>query len=131
MAYTISEVAQRFHLEPHTIRYYEKEGILSPGKTEKGIRSFSDADIEQLSMVCCLKSTGMSIKDIRRYFVLCERGDDTIGERLDIFLNHRRHILEEVASLQENLGKIEGKIKWYTARYGVEEKDSDTDNPAL
>jgi DNA-binding transcriptional MerR regulator len=121
MAYTISEVAQRFHLEPHTIRYYEKEGIVSPGKTEKGIRSFSDADMDQLGMVCCLKSTGMSIKDIRRYFALCERGDDTIGERLQIFLSHREHILEEVASLQQNLGKIEGKIKWYRERYGVEE----------
>ncbi|MDL2233709.1 MerR family transcriptional regulator [Ruminococcaceae bacterium OttesenSCG-928-L11] len=114
MAYSISQVAQRFHLEPHTIRYYEKEGIISPNKTDKGIRSFTDADAEQLAMVCCLKSTGMSIKDIRRYFDLCEQGDDTVSERLDIFISHRQHILDEVDSLMKNLDKIERKIQWYT-----------------
>lgn len=117
MAYSISQVAERFSLEPHTIRYYEKEGILFPNKTEKGIRSFTEADLDQLSLVCCLKSTGMSIKDIRRYFELVREGPETAAERLEIFLAHRRHVLEEMDSLKKHLEKIDGKIRWYQEHY--------------
>lgn len=119
MGYSISEVAIHFGLEPHTIRYYEKEGIISPSKTEKGVRCFSEADMDQLGFACCLKSTGMSIKDMKRYFDLCGQGDDTVGERLEIFLEHRKRILEEVASLNRNLLKIEGKINWYKEKHSM------------
>ncbi|MDR2932105.1 MAG: MerR family transcriptional regulator [Oscillospiraceae bacterium] len=118
--YSISQVAERFNLEPHTIRYYEKEGIISPNKTDKGIRAFTEADADQLSMVCCLKSTGMSIRDIKKYFDLCGQGDATVGERLEIFLDHRQHILDEVECLKKNLVKIERKIAWYKKKHGVE-----------
>lgn len=114
MGYSISQVARQFALEPHTLRYYEKEGIISPDKTDKGIRCFHQADIDQLGMVCCLRSTGMSIKDIKRYVDLCAAGDQTAHERLQIFINHREHILEEITCLQTHLEKIEGKIKWYS-----------------
>ena len=115
--YSISQVAEKFNLEPHTIRYYEKEGIISPNKTEKGIRAFTEADTDQLSMVCCLKSTGMSIKDIKKYFDLCDQGDETVDERLEIFLSHRLHILDEVESLKTNLVRIEKKIEWYKNKH--------------
>ena len=117
--YSISEVAQRFQLEPHTLRYYEKEGILSPKKTAKGIRVYSESDIDQLGMVCCLTGTGMSLKDIKRYFDLCDEGDGTIQERLAIFEAHRRHILDEIEDLKMHLNKIEKKITWYKGVHGV------------
>lgn len=120
MHYTISQVAERFHLEPPTLRYYEKEGILSPKKTEKGIRYYTDEDMDQLEMVCCLKSTGMSIKDIRRYFDLCAQGDSTVAQRLEVFYGQRQHILDEMEDLKKHLAKIEGKIAWYKGKYGVE-----------
>lgn len=113
MNYIISQVAEKFNLEPHTIRYYEKEGILSPQKTEKGIRSFTNSDLDQLEMVCCLKSTGMSIKDIKKYFDLSALGDATLEQRMAIFTSHREHILEEIEDLKKHLTKIEGKIAWY------------------
>lgn len=113
MHYTISQVAERFNIEPHTIRYYEKEGILSPQKNEKGIRFFSESDIEQLEMVCCLKSTGMPIKDIKKYFDLCKMGDEALDERMKVFISHREHIQREIEGFQKYLTKIEEKIKWY------------------
>ena len=121
MNYTISQTAQKFHLGTPTLRYYEKEGIISPQKTEKGIRFYTDSDYEQLEMVCCLKATGMPIKDIRKYFELCAQGDCTIEQRLEIFTSQRKHILEEIESLQKNLEKINGKIKWYKQKHGVQE----------
>jgi len=120
MTYAISQVAEKYSLEPYTLRYYEKEGILSPNKSESGERRYTDGDLEQLEMVLCLKSTGMSLKEIKRYFDLCADGDATAGERLQIFISQRNHILEKMDSLQNNLAKIEHKIRWYREKYGLE-----------
>jgi DNA-binding transcriptional MerR regulator len=113
MTYSISQVAKKMNLTPFTLRYYDKEGILSPNRTEKGIRYFTEADLEQLEMICCLKNTGMSIKDIKRYFELCRMGDGTLAMRMEIFTSHRDHILEEMKALESFLCKINEKINWY------------------
>ncbi len=113
MKYTISQIAERYELEPHTLRFYEKEGILTPARTESGIRRYTDEDVAQLEMALCLKSTGMPLKDIKRYFDLVEEGDDTLDQRLEIFIQHRQHVLEEIEELRRHLCKIEHKIEWY------------------
>lgn len=73
-SYSISQVAQRFGVEPHTLRFYEKEGIIHPGRTKNGIRVYSQENVAQLEMAMCLKSTGMPLKEIKRYFDLVEQG---------------------------------------------------------
>lgn len=113
MHYSISQVSEKMNLAPHTIRYYEKEGILSIHRTEKGIRYFTESDLEDLSMICCLKSTGMSLKDIKKYFDLCSQGPSTFEQRMDIFTSHQQHILRELDTLQKHLTKINQKITWY------------------
>lgn len=113
MEYTISQIAERYELEPHTLRFYEKEGILTPARTESGIRRYTDENVAQLEMALCLKSTGMPLKDIKRYFDLVEEGDDTLDQRLEIFIQHRQHVLEEIEELRRHLCKIEHKIEWY------------------
>lgn len=115
MTYTISQAAQRFGVEPHTLRFYEKEGIITPTRTETGIRAYTEENMAQLEMAMCLKSSGMPLKDIRRYFDLVEQGDDTLDERLKIFTDHREHVLAEIEVLKKHLCKIEGKIRWYSA----------------
>ncbi len=116
---TISQAAQQYHLEPYTLRYYEKEGILSSHKSTGGIRFYTAEDLEQLEMVCCLKSTGMSIKDIKKYFDLCAQGDDTAEQRLEIFYEQRRHILDEIENLKRHLTKIDCKIQCYKEKCGA------------
>ena len=113
MAYTISQIAQRFGVEPHTLRFYEKEGILHPQRTSSGIRTYSEEDVVQMEVAMCLKSTGMPLKEIKRYFDLVAQGDDTLDQRLEIFTSHREHVLEEIDTLQKYLCKIEHKIQWY------------------
>ncbi len=113
MEYSISQVAERFGVEPHTLRFYEKEGIISPSRSSGGVRLYNEQDISQLEMAMCLKSTGMPLKDIRRYFELVEAGDSTLDQRLEIFLEHRSHVLTEIDELQKYLSKIDRKIQWY------------------
>lgn len=120
MSYTISQMAQRFGIEPHTLRFYEKEGIIAPERTAGGIRSYTDENVAQLEMAMCLKSTGMPLKDIKRYFDMVKEGDETLDMRLQIFKDHREHVLAEIAQLQKYLCKIEHKIEWYQGF--VEEK---------
>ncbi len=111
--YSISQVAKRFGVEPHTLRFYEKEGIVSPEHLPSGIRVYSEENISQMEMVMCLKSTGMPLKDIKRYFDLVEAGDSTLDARLRIFTDHRQHVLDQIEELQKYLCKIERKIDWY------------------
>lgn len=127
MDYTISQAAAKMKLTAFTLRYYDKEGLLCPHRTEKGIRYFTEADMEQLEMLCCLKSTGMSIKEIKKYFDLCKLGDSTLEQRMEIFTSHREHILEKIGALQNNLNKIEGKIRWYSGY--IETKREATPQP--
>lgn len=107
---SISQVAQQFGVEPHTLRYYEKEGILHPERTANGIRVYTEETLGQLEIAMCLKSTGMPLKDIRRYFELAAQGEETQEERLRIFRQHRERVLEEIATLQKHLQKIDWKI---------------------
>lgn len=111
--YSISQVAERFGVEPHTLRFYEKEGILTPERTASGVRRYTEENIAQMEMAMCLKSTGMPLKDIKRYFDLVNEGDDTLDQRLEIFTDHRQHVLEEIQVLKRHLCKIEKKIAWY------------------
>ncbi len=120
MLYSISQMAERFGLEPHTLRFYEKEGIVTPERTESGIRRYTEENVAQLEMAMCLKSTGMPLRDIKRYFDLVNEGDGTLDQRLEIFMDHRRHVQEEIEELQRHLCKIERKIQWY--RGFIEEK---------
>lgn len=112
MQYTISQMAELFGVKPHTLRFYEKEGILQADRTESGVRVYSEEMKTQMEMAMCLKSTGMSLKDIRRYCDLVKAGDSTLEQRLEIFEEHRQHVQEEIEALQKNLSKIEHKIRW-------------------
>lgn len=112
--YSISQVAKRFGVEPYTLRFYEKEGIIKPERRPSGVRVYTEENVSRLEIAMCLKGTGMPLKDIKRYFDLVDQGDDTLDQRLQIFTDHRQHVLEEIEVLKRYLCKIEKKIKWYT-----------------
>lgn len=114
--YSISEIAERFDLQPHTLRFYEKEGIIAPQRNEAGVRQYTEDDLHHLEMVMCLKDTGMSIKDIKRYFDLVEAGDSTLTERLEIMVQQRDRVLKEIAELKNHLKMIEFKVGMYQER---------------
>lgn len=109
-------------LETYTLRYYEKEGIITPPRSESGIRFYTETDLEKLGMVCCLKTTGMSIRDIKAYFDLAEQGDSTLEERLDIFEKHRQNVINQIGDLQKNLEKVDWKIGFYREKLSERDK---------
>ena len=113
MFYTVGEIAKKLNIPPSTLRYYDKEGLLPfVERSNGGIRMFSDKDFESLSVIECLKKTGMSIKDIRQFMEWCAQGDATIPERLSMFRRQREQVLTQITQLQETVEILDYK-EWY------------------
>lgn len=122
MRYSISQAAEEKGLETHTLRFYEREGIILPQRTDSGIRYYTDQDLDRIDMINCLKCTGMSIKEIKRYFDLCEEGDGSLEERLSMFLERKQHVLKEIEEMRHHLETVDHKIGWY--RSMIKDRDS-------
>jgi DNA-binding transcriptional MerR regulator len=113
MAYSIGAAARIMGVAPSTLRYYDKEGLLPRvERNAGGLRVFSEQDMGTLRMIECLKRTGLSIKDIRRFMQWCEQGDDTIEQRLQMFHERKAAVEEQMRALQATMDMIEYKC-WY------------------
>lgn len=116
MEYTIKQAAEKMNLTPYTLRYYDKEGLLPfVERDSAGNRLFSDNDIEWLGLICCLKNTGMPIKQIRRFIQDALEGDHTIENRVEMLIEHRNSVLKQIEDLNRNLEKINNKINYYSS----------------
>lgn len=121
MTYTIKEVSELFDLSIYTIRYYDKQGLLPfVSKNESGYREFTDSDLGFIHTICCLKNTGMTIKDIRTYIAYCMEGTSTIEKREQLLSAHRKTVLQQISNLENNLKEIDRKLDVYTAPNAVE-----------
>lgn len=115
MEYSIKQAAEKVNLTEYTIRYYDKEGLLPFVERDKlGNRAFTEDDLEWLGLICCLKNTGMPIKQIKEFIRLCLDGDETLEIRKELLIEHRREVLRKISELKLNLEKINYKISHYT-----------------
>ena len=115
--YTIQEVCQKTGLSAHTLRYYEKEGLLTDIQRSKGgFRQYSDEDLERLGLICCLKNTGMPLQEIGRFIRLTHEGDCTLEERVQLLRDHRAKIMERMDEMQQYLDKITWKVSFFSEK---------------
>ena len=116
MTYSISEVAEKTNMSAYVLRYYEKEGLLPRvTRSDGGVRRYTDADLDMLGLICCLKATGMPLKDIRTFIQLQEQGPSTLRQRCAILEEQRRSIMMSMEEMQKNCDKVEHKLKGYSA----------------
>jgi DNA-binding transcriptional MerR regulator len=114
--YTIKEVAEDFDLSISTIRYYDKKGLLPfVAKNDAGYRIFTDADLNLIKTIVCLKNTGMAIKDIRSYIEDVMQGPSSIEHRKTLLKKHKREVLQKQQMLTENLKEIDFKLDRYNS----------------
>lgn len=113
MYYSIGEVADANGIAVSTLRYYDREGMFpNMGRSNGGIRVFSDTEINTLRVIECLKDSGMSIKSIKEFLTWCQEGDSSLHKRREMF--HTR--LEEVEKQIQELEKTKNMLKykcWY------------------
>ena len=113
MLYTVGEIAKKMDVAPSTLRYYDKEGLLPfVERSNGGIRMFKEVDIQTLSIIECLKKTGLSIKGIKLFMDWCMEGDATIDRRLELMKQQRAVVQEQIAKMQDTLALLDYKC-WY------------------
>ena len=115
--YSIQDVSKKTGLTAHTLRYYEKEGLISGvERSQGGIRQYTDEDLERLGLICCLKNTGMSIQEIARFVQLTHEGDHTLQERVELLRAHREQVLKRMSEMQKHLDKVTWKLNFFSEK---------------
>ncbi len=113
MLYTVGEIAKVLGVPASTLRYYDQEGILPfLERSSGGIRMFTDKDYEWLKVIECLKKSGLSIKEIKAFMDMIDRGDDSLQDRLELFRSRKDAVQKQMAAMQETLDFLEYKC-WY------------------
>jgi DNA-binding transcriptional MerR regulator len=117
-ALTIAEAAARTGLTAHTLRYYERDGLMltSVDRAGSGHRRYSERDLTWIEMLTRLRATGMPIADVRRYAGLVRAGDGNEAERLDLLLAHRARVEEQLTQVAAHLRAIDHKIGIYEGK---------------
>lgn len=109
----IGEFSKRTGLSIDTLRYYEKEKLLTPQRDFNDRRDYSEADIRWVEFIIRLKETGMPLKEIRRYARYRAKGDSTMNERLEMLIAHKANLETQIDKLNEHKRKLDDKIKYY------------------
>lgn len=113
MGYSIGEMSERTGLSAHTLRYYEKEGLLfDVGRKPSGLREYTDKDLEMVEVVRCLKGAGMGIAEIKRYIALFKGGAESFPQRAELFDRQCGLLEEKIAELEAQLAMARYK-RWY------------------
>ena len=114
--YTIRTMAQRCGMTAHTLRYYERVGLIQPvGRARNGHRRYSDEDEAWLNFLHCMRATNMPIREMQRYAALRERGEGSSLERRKILEEHRSVISEQIEALEKAHKLLTHKIENYRA----------------
>jgi len=122
---SIAEAARRTGVSVHTLRYYERAGlVVTPvDRTHSGRRRYQDEDLKWISICTKLRATGMPIKAIRRYAQLVSAGPGNEQERLALLEAHRADVTAKLAEVQESLKLIDHKIDVYRGRLDAGDAD--------
>ena len=109
---TINTIAKRTGLSAHTLRYYEKIGLLvNIRRDSKGHRQYGESDMVWIEFIKRLKATSMPLKEMKRFADLRSRGDATIDDRLTILENHWELVDAQVEALKIHRQKIIEKME--------------------
>ena len=109
----ITTTAEHLEVSPHTLRYYDRIGLVSVPRDPAGHRRYDAPAVRRLVFLTRMRTSGMSISDLRHYVDLVDAGQDTVSERLDLLLEHRDTLRSQVARLQLALAATEYKIATY------------------
>lgn len=108
---SIGEAAARSGLSAHTLRYYERAGLLEPvARGPRGERRYAARDLEWIAFLQRLRATGMPIREMRRFAELRTGGSATILARRELLAEHHRRVLATIEELGRNLAAIETKL---------------------
>ena len=113
MSYSIGEVADLSGIAISTLRYYDREGLFpNLERSGGGIRRFTDTELETLGIIECLKTSGLSIKEIKLFLDWCQEGDSSLPKRRDLFYERLAIVTKQMEDLQKTMNTLRFKC-WY------------------
>lgn len=113
MKYRIGELAKLIGVSEHTLRYYEKEGLVVPERDSNNIRYYTEENKLWAEFILHMKATGMSLEDLKRYTKSWELGEEGINDMLEILINHRANVMDKLETYKRNLELLNTKIDFY------------------
>ena len=114
MLCTVSEVSKRTGMSAHTLRYYDREGLLPfVERSASGMRVFKEKDFAWLQLIECLKASGVPLKEIRQYIDWYQEGNATLAQRRNMFHNRKQVVEEQVKALNKTLDMLTYKCWFY------------------
>ena len=116
---TIAEVADLLDLSAHTLRYYERAGLVEVDRDGSGHRSYRPEAVRRLVFLTRMRLSGMAMRDLQHYVELVDAGETTVPERLDMLLEHRDTIRRQLRELTLSLAATEYKIATYGGATGT------------
>jgi DNA-binding transcriptional MerR regulator len=115
---SIAEVADLLDISAHTLRYYERLGLVDVDRDSSGRRSYAADAVRRLVFITRMRLSGMPMRDLERYIELVDAGEETVPERLDMLLEHRDTIRRQIRELTLSLAATEYKICTYGGHAG-------------
>jgi DNA-binding transcriptional MerR regulator len=113
--YTIDQAAERMGISKHTLRYYEREGLLAPvEKAPNGHRRYTDDDLGWVRTLQLLRGTGMPIREMRDFVELTRAGDHTVADRVGVLRRYREELRERMTADVERMDFLNRKIAIYS-----------------
>ena len=114
MSFTIKEASERLGCPAHTIRYYEKEGLLPYVKRDQhGNRLFEQDHLDWIRLMTCFRATGMKISVMKQMVNLALDGDATIPQRKAILNEYKEELYRRQNELAEALDAVNNKLAIY------------------
>lgn len=108
---TIQQVSEHTGLSSHTLRYYEKIGLIDGvDRDSNGYRRYDRHVVEWIDWLICLRSTGMSMRQLQKYAELTKHGEAGLHERMELLENHRQKLHGKIALLNRYLNRLEVKL---------------------
>ncbi len=109
---TVKEASEFIGLTAHTLRYYERIGLIEPvARNAGGHRRYAQTDLEHLKFLHCLRDSGMSIQGMQQYAALASGGKVTLEARRELLESHKREVQERIHDLEDKLAIIDAKIR--------------------
>jgi DNA-binding transcriptional MerR regulator len=112
--FTIGQVAKEVRLNIGAVRFYERRGLLEPAaRDEHNNRLYTNHEIKWLIFIKCLRETGMSVQEIKKYRDLVNVGTSTLPERIELIQNQKQKLLDEIEEKKSQLIHLDHKLERY------------------
>lgn len=112
--YTIQEAAKETAVSSHTLRYYERIGLLPAiSRGDNGHRQYSELDLGWVVWLKHLRNSGMTIQEMKQFVDLTNAGHETIPARCNILSQHRQALKQRIAELEAALARLDQKLDYY------------------